>query len=159
MQKIGGRAQTAHCDASGSIPVIRVAEGIREYADAATETDPIAGPSHESMSPMPPAYTAEAEPLNSKEVLDHAHPREEGHNGEGDEAYEALVEALGIRCTVQEEELQIPKAERGKRGARTSSYPALARRRTDSSRGDTEFVLHGPPEFLLETWYRQLYLQ
>lgn len=72
------------------------------------------------MSPHPPAYTAEPDAVNAEQVLDHAHPRELGHHGEGDEAYEALVNALGVRCTVIEEEVQLRKMEKAKRGAGVS---------------------------------------
>ena len=69
---------------------------------------------------MPPAYTAEPEPVNAMQVLEHAHPRESGHHGDGGEEYEALVDALGVRCTVLEEEIQLKKAEIVKKGARES---------------------------------------
>jgi hypothetical protein len=86
-------------------PTVRIEEGIREYADASTETDPV--PAHEH----PPAYTAEPQPVDAKEVLDRAHPKTRGHGEDVEEEYETLVEGLGMRCTVLEEELEAKRGE------------------------------------------------
>ena len=118
---MGSRTNNAVSSSTGqAVPPIRIEEGIREYADASTSTDPIepepvpiAGPSttHEH----PPAYTAEPPPLNEKQILDRAHPRQEGHGIDVDVEYEALVDALGMRCTVLEDEMEQRKAERVKK--------------------------------------------
>ena len=126
-QKIGNRVPNSGLGAVA--PMIRVAEGIREYADASTATDPIlepvADPSNDEVAgpslhhdALPPADRPEAEPISTKDVLDRAHPREDGHQGEVEDEYEALVDGLGVRCTVLEEEMRLKKAERVKRAGK-----------------------------------------
>ncbi|KAK4684860.1 hypothetical protein P7C73_g5304, partial [Tremellales sp. Uapishka_1] len=97
-------------------PAIRIEEGIKEYEDAATETDPVEpdivtltepAPVDHHSAPLPP-YSAEPEPLVAKDVLDKAHPRNTSlHGHSGDPAYDALVDALGVRCEVIEKEIQM----------------------------------------------------
>ncbi len=69
------------------------------------------------MSPQPPAYSAEPAPNNAKEVLDHAHPRIGTAVADGQHEYEAMADALGVRCTVLEEEVELRRMEAEKRGA------------------------------------------
>ncbi|WVQ83168.1 hypothetical protein IAT38_005306 [Cryptococcus sp. DSM 104549] len=125
-RKIGGRPRSPQPEGSSSTqPIIRIDEGIREYIDASTETDPLpTTPSeHATVSPLPPAYTAEPEPINAAQVLERAHPRDDAshrHSHGRDELvedeYEVIVDALGMRCEVLEEELRLRKVEREKRG-------------------------------------------
>lgn len=106
-QKVG------HRNPSSSGPSVKIDEIIREYADASTETDPLpsspAGPSNE---PLPPAYTAEAEPVNAQQVPEKAHPR---GIAEGiDDAYDEVVGTVGVRCLELENELKGLNLSRGK---------------------------------------------
>ncbi|OCF33867.1 hypothetical protein I316_04579 [Kwoniella heveanensis BCC8398] len=136
-RKKGSRSSQAQSSAtSGQEPIIRFEEDIREYADASVGTDPVlelesipdssAGPSHshDSNPGSPPAYTAQPEPINKAQVLEQAHPRSHGHDDDVEDEYEMLVDALGMRCTVLEGEMETKKAERAKRG-----LPASPRRR------------------------------
>lgn len=59
-------------------------------------------------SSLPPAYTAEPEPINAQQVLDKAHPRGAVDGMGGD--YDGIVEITGIRCTVLEDELKLLRA-------------------------------------------------
>jgi hypothetical protein len=59
-------------------------------------------------SSLPPAYTPEAEPINSQQILDKAHPRG-AVEGMGD-GYDGLVQTTGIRCTILEDELKLLRA-------------------------------------------------
>ncbi|WVF69679.1 hypothetical protein IAT40_004458 [Kwoniella sp. CBS 6097] len=133
-RKKGTRStQVQNGTASEPEAIIRFEEDIREYADASVETDsvpepestsePLAGPSHshDSNPGSPPAYTAQPEPVNKAQVLEQAHPRSHGHDDDVEEEYDMLVDALGVRCTVLEEELQTKKAERAKRGLSEAS--------------------------------------
>ncbi|WWD21593.1 hypothetical protein CI109_106079 [Kwoniella shandongensis] len=129
-RKVGGRSPqprttTTQPESQAPASTSDIEEVIREYADASTETEAEAGPSHHHIPLQPPAYTAEPEPVNASAVLGRAHPREAGHEGVADEEYDVLVDALGVRCTVLEEELKIKKVEREKRGIITS--PSRAR--------------------------------
>ncbi|CAD6590003.1 MAG: hypothetical protein TREMPRED_005592 [Tremellales sp. Tagirdzhanova-0007] len=121
-RKIGTRIQPAE-NASGnsSAPLGHVEEIVREYADAATETETPPESPRESTSAMPPAYSAKPESANAVEVLEQAHPREQGHHGDGEDEYEALVDALGVRCTILEKEIQLKKAESVPRDATSAS--------------------------------------
>ncbi|WWD07540.1 hypothetical protein V865_005641 [Kwoniella europaea PYCC6329] len=102
-------------------PLIRIEEGIREYADAKTE----AGPSRSDVHEHPPAYTAEPEPINKAELISQIHPKRPGevveYDEDVDEEYAFLTNALGMRCTVIEEQMDAQRAEREKRGALASS--------------------------------------
>lgn len=62
----------------------------------------IAGPS------LPPAYTAEPEPINVQQVLDKAHPRG-AVEGMGSD-YDEIVRITGVRCTIFEDELKLRRA-------------------------------------------------
>lgn len=137
-QKVNGRkvsnsAVTGEpsADASASAPIIEFDDEVHEYADAATLTDPVEiRPLHESVETAegstsvavtpshdhPPAYTAQPDPIDEREVLERAHPRQRGHGGDVEGDYAALVGALGMRCTEIEEKLQSDKAERAKNG-------------------------------------------
>ncbi|WRT64675.1 uncharacterized protein IL334_001609 [Kwoniella shivajii] len=125
-RKKGGRF-TAQLDSSiQDGPIIRIEEGIREYADASLQTDPIHIPEPQSIAgppqthEHPPAYTAEPEPINKAEVLSHAHPKRLGNtldvDDDCDEEYTVLTNALGMRCTILEEMMDSNRAEREKRG-------------------------------------------
>ena len=114
----------------------QVGEGIQEYADVGTLTEPVrvrpiledeedetvkAGPSTILTTPTipqdhPPAYTADADPINEQEVLDRAHPRRHGRDGVVEEEYDLLVDNLGVRCSVLEEALRLKKEDREKKG-------------------------------------------
>lgn len=121
-RKVGGRSGQSTSSSSQSATV-HIEEGIREYIDASTATDSTL---HEAIPSEPPAYTAMAPPINSDQVLQRAHPRDHKHleellgSGEavveGEEEYEALVDALGVRCTVLEDEVKMKKFERAKHG-------------------------------------------
>ncbi|RXK40938.1 hypothetical protein M231_01786 [Tremella mesenterica] len=135
-RKVGNR------NISSTVPSIRVEEGIKEYADASTETDPLpdlpssstAGSSLDPLSPLPPAYSAEPPPINKQEVLDHAHPRIETSHDEGDVygEYDAVVEALGVRCTVLEDKLKGRSDAQVKRDLSDSVPSSSAHSRTSS---------------------------
>ncbi|WVQ69388.1 uncharacterized protein L199_007605 [Kwoniella botswanensis] len=121
-------------------PLIRIEEGIREYADASLQTDPIpelgprpttpiqqeaeAGPSRSHVHEHPPAYTAEPEPINKAELISQIHPKRPGevveYNEDVDDEYAFLTNALGMRCTVIEEQMDAQRAEREKRGVLAS---------------------------------------
>ncbi|OXG46619.1 hypothetical protein C355_05420 [Cryptococcus neoformans Th84] len=122
MRKVGGRsAQSTNSTSEG--PAARIEEGIREYIDASTATDSAL---HETISSEPPAYTAEPPPINSDQILQRAHPRDHkrlealSKSGEtiaeGEEEYEALVDALGVRCTILENEVKMKKLKSAKHG-------------------------------------------
>jgi hypothetical protein len=114
--------QKGGAKSAGSEP-ITVDEVVREYADAATLTDPVrvlpiieeAGPSTQE---NPPAYTPDPEPIDAKAVLDRAHPRQ--HCGDAsydvETEYDGVAESLGLRCNVIEEAISSRRAERAKRG-------------------------------------------
>nr|XP_019005016.1 uncharacterized protein I203_01860 [Kwoniella mangroviensis CBS 8507]OCF68477.1 hypothetical protein I203_01860 [Kwoniella mangroviensis CBS 8507] len=99
-------------------PLIRIEEGIREYADAK------AGPSRSDVHEHPPAYTAEPEPINKAELISQIHPKRPGevveYDADVDEEYAFLTNALGMRCTVIEEQMDAQRAEREKRGVLAS---------------------------------------
>jgi hypothetical protein len=107
----------------------------RVYADMGTLTEPVeirpilegdekeeaqAGPSTLTTPTIPqdhpPAYTADPDPTNERQVLDRAHPRRHGRGGVVDGEYDTLVDTLGIRCSVLEEEIKLKKADREKSG-------------------------------------------
>lgn len=92
-------------------------EETKEYVDASTETDSVTEPSSEHTSPLPPAYTTHPEPINVQDVLAHAHLREHGHGGDGEDAYQRWIDATGVHCSVLEEEIHLRKVEQAKRGA------------------------------------------
>ncbi|KAK8847502.1 hypothetical protein IAR55_005360 [Kwoniella newhampshirensis] len=107
------RKMNANSARRSTSPREAVKADLRVNADAGTETNPVAGPSHLHGSPEPPAYTAEPEPINHAEVLERAHPRAAGLGGVVDEEYEVLVDALGVRCSVLEDELKMKRATGG----------------------------------------------
>lgn len=120
-RKVGGRsAQSAGSPSQD--PAVRIEKGICEYIDASAATDSAL---HETISSEPPAYTVEPPPINSDQILQRAHPRDHKHLeglsefGETiaeEEEYEALVDALGVRCTILEDEVKMKKLERAKNG-------------------------------------------
>ncbi|KAL7419332.1 hypothetical protein Q5752_006170 [Cryptotrichosporon argae] len=137
-RKIGAKAKDG-ADVSGE-PIVRIEEGIREYADASTETDPLPEPEPEPAAPAtptlrqpdagpsskpeqaaqdasPPAYTAEPE-AHTRAILDGAHPREPVRGV--DDAYDKLVARLGMRCHVLEDEFAKSAARRTQLTARNS---------------------------------------
>jgi hypothetical protein len=131
-QKIGarhlrftpGQSQTAD-------PVVRVEEGVREYADIAVNTESWldtkssaeAGPSHDHAG-LPPAYTPKPDPLTTQEILAQTHPREAHHiPTDVEEEYEALVEGLGIRCNIIEEQLKVQKVTASRESPAHNSHP------------------------------------
>jgi hypothetical protein len=131
-QKVGSRTQQGQVIATGnaSIPAIRIEEGIKEYADASTNTDPPireeqneAGPSTLTLPENPPAYTPKAESISAQEVLEHAHPRNGAvaNTEDVEDEYRGLVEGLGLRCNVIEEEIRSRKEERSKLSLSESS--------------------------------------
>lgn len=78
----------------------------------ATEPEPEEPTSGPSAAPgSPPAYTAEAEPINEQQVLDKAHPR--GVVEGIDEGYDEVVQITGTRCTVLESELKSRRQQAG----------------------------------------------
>ena len=108
---------------------------IREYSDVGTLTEPVvirpaqddmtdtmheAGSSNLSSPTIPqdhpPAYTADPEPVSEQEVLDRTHPRRHGREGIVEDEYNVLVDALGVRCSVLEEEIKLKRADREKIG-------------------------------------------
>jgi hypothetical protein len=153
-------------------PVIRIEDGVKEFADASIGTDPVtvlpvaessgasaeAGPSSNAAVPAegPPAYTRDP-PLDAQRILDDAHPREpldpgmtasssasstftltpHGHTdasarsadieADVDPAYEELVQEVGMRCMVLEDEMKRKAGERRKLGqprrSRVASRP------------------------------------
>nr|ODN93679.1 hypothetical protein L204_04863 [Cryptococcus depauperatus CBS 7855] len=119
-QRTRKRAVWSHSQAgSSSAPVMTIEEGIREYVDASTATDASLLDSPTS----PPAYTAEPPPVDADQVLQQAHPKihkilfnHKGTIADGEEDYEALVDALGVRCTVLEEGLKMKRLNRAKNG-------------------------------------------
>lgn len=134
-QKVNGRKVSnsmAGGEAGATVPIVESNdEEVHEYADVGVSTDHVeirsvideAGPSTplaSSSSPAaqdhPPAYTAQPDPINEKEVLDRAHPKQRGHGGDAEGDYAALVGALGMRCTEIEEKLLANKAARVKGG-------------------------------------------
>ncbi|WVW78339.1 hypothetical protein I302_100293 [Kwoniella bestiolae CBS 10118] len=131
-RKKGSRMTAQPGASSEEQPLIRIEEGIREYADASLQTDPIpeperqvaAGPSRTHVHEHPPAYTAEPEPINKAEVISQTHPKRPGDVVESDEDVDAeyafLTNALGMRCTVIEDQMDAQKAEREKRGVLAS---------------------------------------
>lgn len=149
---------------STSAPVIEVDDEIREYADAATLTDPVdirpvgenvaSGEASTSTTGSvsavhdhPPAYTAQPDPIDEKEVLDRAHPRQRGHGGDADGNYALLVEALGMRCTQMEEKLLSDKAERVKNGLGAYTFLLkLLRLTTAESSNRSTFLSRHPNE-------------
>ncbi|WVR04714.1 hypothetical protein IAU60_001725 [Kwoniella sp. DSM 27419] len=133
-RKKGTRTSTSQGDASSQEqPILRIEESIREYADAQTETDPVSeegqaqesalasrGNGHDLESASPPAYTPKPEPLSKAQILEHAHPKTLGHDMDVEEEYNIIVDALGMRCTVFEEELEAKRTEMTKRGVSRS---------------------------------------
>lgn len=74
------------------------------YVDVAVATDPSTTPVAPTFVGSPPAYTAEAEPVNAQQVLDKSHPH---GSVEGlDDNYDGVVLTTGVRCTVLESELK-----------------------------------------------------
>ncbi|KGB80153.2 hypothetical protein CNBG_5991 [Cryptococcus deuterogattii R265] len=153
-RKVGGRSGQSTSSNSQSATV-HIEEGIRDYIDASTATDSTL---HEAIPSEPPAYTAMAPPVNADQVLQRAHPRDHKHleellrSGEavveGEEEYEALVDALGVRCTVLEDEVKMKKFERAKHGG-----PVLRRHTrhswtTDQATGGIiQFFSYGTNDF------------
>ncbi|AAW45913.2 hypothetical protein CNJ01550 [Cryptococcus deneoformans JEC21] len=149
-RKVGGRsAQSAGSPSQD--PAVRIEKGIREYIDASAATDSAL---HETISSEPPAYTVEPPPINSDQILQRAHPRDHKHleglseSGETiaeEEEYEALVDALGVRCTILEDEVKMKKLERAKNGG----GPVRRRHKrhswtTDQATGGiVQFFFHG----------------
>lgn len=110
-QKVGNRSQS-HSQ-PGDVPIIRIEEEEREYADVGTETEPIEAPNLIEAGPSlssPPAYTAEPDPLYAQQILDKAHPRGTV-TGLGD--YDGVVHTTGLRCTVLEDELKVRRSKFG----------------------------------------------
>lgn len=81
--------------------------------DVGTETElGDATPGSSLVSVSPPAYTAEAEPINEQQVLDKSHPR---GTVEGlDDNYDGVVHITGTRCTVLESEIKARRQQTGK---------------------------------------------
>lgn len=86
------------------------------YVQTGTNPDPqVAVP----QSPSPPAYTpSEQHQPSPREVLEHAHPEVTRWSPviQGHEAYSVLVEDIGRRCVMYEEELEKQTAVPEKRG-------------------------------------------
>lgn len=75
--------------------------------DVQAEPDqPIAGPSRSGASlEDPPAYSREPAAETEKEVLLRYHPRVHDTGDDVDPEYATMVESLGVRCKVLEEEM------------------------------------------------------
>jgi len=153
MQKVGNRkSSNSNHQGSGAVQGVSDEDHSHAYADMGTLTDPVeirplldeeevvaeAGPSTLTTPTMPqdhpPAYTADPDPINEQEVLDRAHPRRHGRDGIIDEEYDTLVEALGVRCNVLEEEIKLKKVEQEKRGTRECILGVRLSKLTISSR-------------------------
>ena len=106
---------------------------------------------------MPPAYSAKPESANAVEVLEQAHPREQGHHGDGEDEYEALVDALGVRCTILEKEIQLKKAESVPRDASRSIH-CLYYLGLNGRSFCIEAYLLCTEQVILKTRYRQQHL-
>lgn len=128
----------------GDPPSIRIEDEIKEYADAAVETDPVpddqnakASSSHHTDIPaeVPPAYTREAP--NVQQILENAHPRELLNPGvrDMDPAYEELVQQAGMRCSVFEAEMIRQAAERRKMGSAETGSMRRRRRLRELATG------------------------
>lgn len=71
----------------------------------------------------PPAYTATPSPEGIHAIIDATHPRQTPCSSSLDEEdYDVLVDALGVRCRVIEDELAVRRAHLDKAGKRKHSH-------------------------------------
>ncbi|ORY24001.1 hypothetical protein BCR39DRAFT_548111 [Naematelia encephala] len=161
-RRVGGRPVKSSTAASTAADaIIQVEDEIREYVDVAANTEPEpepelqpeAGPSDTQETEHPPAYSAKPEPINAKQVLEHAHPRESARHFDVDvdEGYDIVVDGLGMRCEVLEEEIRTQKVEREKRGVVSRRGRSLSSRRSSyASSGLAHFVYVNTPDAVRE---------
>ena len=138
-------------DASvGTDPVTILPPTTPNTSQSNAEAGPSTSTAASTATDGPPAYTPRP-PLDPQRILDDAHPREPldpisasssfvGSSAsvkDVDPAYEELVEGLGMRCAVLEEEMKRKSEERRKLGL----PPAVSRRR--GVRGDNGANLGG----------------
>jgi hypothetical protein len=100
------------------LPAIYIDESVKEYTDASTNTDPMATAGSSILPEDPPAYTAKSDSISHQAIMNQAHPRDRAVVPDADveDEYEGLVDGLGVRCNVIEEEIRLRKEARSKLG-------------------------------------------